>query len=372
MRVPAVMALTSFVALALLGGSARAAVILRNGFQAHPLVTGLHDPTAVAWAPGGRMFIATKAGHVYYLDPGDAAPTQLVDMQSHVNSYSDHGLTGMAVDSDFATNHYLWLLYVYEPNPSTPLDTGPKTSRLVRVTVNPNNTVSAETVVLGTVSTAPCPAPDDSVDCIPADVSHVVGTVRSAPDGTLWVGSGDGGDFHALDQLSFRAQVEQSYAGKILHVDRSGNGVSGHPFCQPGAGQPDDLTRVCAKLYAKGFRNPFRFSLQSGGGPIVADVGWNTEEELDFLAPGRNYGWPCYEGGAGTAYGFQTQQWSADAKCSGAGGVYSLEGTALAATPPDWDYPHDGVHASIIGGPLFPAGGGYPSEYTGKVFFGDY
>ena len=372
MRVPAVVALTSSVALALLGGPARAAVLVPNGFQVRSLATGLTNPTAVAWAPGGRMFIATKAGLVYYEDPGDVAPTQLLDISSHVNSYSDRGLIDIAVDSDWANNHYLWLLYVYEPNPSTPTDTGPKTSRLTRVTVNPDNTVSAETTVLGTVTTAPCPTASNSVDCIPADVSHVVGTVRSAPDGTLWVGSGDGADFHVLDQNSFRAQDEQSFAGKIIHIDRSGHGLPDHPFCPAGAGQPDDLTRVCAKLYAKGFRNPFRFALPPSGPLIVADVGWNTTEELDFLRAGHNYGWPCYEGGAGTSYGSRTPQWSDDPKCSGAGGVYSLEGTSLAATPPDFDYPHDGVHASIIGGPLFPGGGGFPSQYTGKVFFGDY
>jgi hypothetical protein len=61
--------------------------------------------------------------------------------------------------------------------------------------------------------------------------------VRSAPDGTPWVGSGDGADFHVLDQNSFRAQDEQSFAGKIIHIDRSGHGLPGHPFCPPGAGR---------------------------------------------------------------------------------------------------------------------------------------
>jgi len=119
-RVPAVVALTSFLTLTLLGGGARAAVLVPNGFEVRPLANGLTNPTAMAWAPGGRMFVATKAGVVHYLDPGDAAPTQLLDISSHVNSYSDRGLVGIAVDSDWASNHLLWLLYSYEPNPSTP------------------------------------------------------------------------------------------------------------------------------------------------------------------------------------------------------------------------------------------------------------
>jgi hypothetical protein len=89
--------------------------------------------------------------------------------------------------------------------------------------------------------------------------------------------------------------------------------------------------------------------------------------------PGGNYGWPCYEAGAGTPYGTHTSGYSADDRCSGAGGVYSLEGGPLAALPPVYDYPHiPGSFSSITGGPLFPGGTGYPAQYAGRVFFGDY
>ena len=68
--------------------------------------------------------------------------------------------------------------------------------------------------------------------------------------------------------------------------------MPGHPFCPTEI----DLTKVCTKLYAKGFRNPFRFHLRPGAGPVVGDVGWELREELDVTRPGRSYGWPCYEG----------------------------------------------------------------------------
>jgi len=103
----------------------------------------------------------------------------------------------------------------------------------------------------------------------------------------------------------------------------------------------------------------------------VGDVGWNTTEELDLVSPGRNYGWPCYEAGAGTSYGAQTPGYKDLSQCSGPGGIYSLEGTALAATPPDYDFPHNGSSQSVIGGPVYP-GGGYPSQYDGKIFFGNF
>src|SRR5436190_1057363 len=262
-----------------------------DGFAERTLAGGLNSPTAVAWAPDGRMFVAEKSGRVRVVTAaGQLLSTPLIDISSHVNDYWDRGLLGIAVDSDFVHNHYLYLLYVYDSDPMN--HTGPKTSRLTRVVVQSNNTVanpsSPEKVLLGTYAMTPCSTPSNGLDCIPAEGgSHSIGTVRSAPDGTLWVGSGDAWNYQ------FRTYDEQSFAGKIIHVDRDGKGLAGHPFC------PSDtnLADVCTKVYAKGFRNPFRFSLRGDGkGPAVGDVGEDSREELDLLQPGKNYGWPCYEG----------------------------------------------------------------------------
>ena len=92
--------------------------------------------------------------------------------------------------------------------------------------------------------------------------------------------------------LFYRTYDPTSFAGKIIHVDRQGRGLANHPFCPGDA----DLTHVCTKVYATGFRNPFRFTLRPGRGPAVGDVGYITYEELNLIQPGANYGWPCYEG----------------------------------------------------------------------------
>ena len=362
-------AIATLATLALPGSTADA-VSVRSGFKVRNLVTGIQQATTIDWAPDGRMFVGTKLGEVYLVGT-DGSRRRIVDIRSHVNSYSDRGLEGIAVDSDFASNGYLWIVYVYEPDPSRTKSTGPKTSRLVRVTVHDDETTSGQTIVLGKSKKGRCPKPDNHVDCIPADgPSHMVGTVRSAPDGTLWVGNGDGSNFVTLDPLSIRAHRDMSNSGKILHVDRSGRGLPGHPFCRPHGGA-DDLSRVCAKVYAKGLRNPYRFNFRPGGGLIAGDVGWQTKEELDFVAKGRDYGWPCYEGGAGTKYGAKEADWRHRNECNGSHGMYSLEGTARAARPPVLDYPH-GQTSAIIGGPRFPGGAGYPGSYRGKIFFGDF
>ena len=141
-------------------------------------------------------------------------------------------------------------------------------------------------------------------------------------------------------------------------MDREGRGLPGHPFC------PDDtdLSHICTKAYAKGFRNPFRFSLRSDGTPVVGDVGWTATEEVDVVRRGRNYGWPCYEGP------FRTTTVQDDSRCAG---QYAAEGTANAAFGPIHSYPHANGGSSVTGGPVYEATA-FPAEFRGDVFFADY
>jgi PKD repeat protein/glucose/arabinose dehydrogenase len=348
----------ALAALSLTAGPASSAPTLPAGFETVTLTAGLTRPIAIDWAPDGRMFIAEKAGDVKVVNPGGTTSQQILDISGHVNSQGDRGLTGIAVDRDFATNGYLWLLYTYENNPAA---SGAKTARLTRVTVKPDNTIAnpgaPETAVLGKVSTPPCPAPSNTSDCFPEGAtSHINGTVRSDPaDGTLWVGNGDGFSSGGFNPNTYD---EQSFAGKLIHVDRQGSGVVGHPMCA----SDNDLTHVCTKIYAKGFRNPFRFTLRSGKGPVAADVGWNTREEVDLPQPGKNYGWPCYEGSIRTP-GFEN-----DSRCAT---LYSQEGTPAGATFPAFDCSRSYPCQTLLAGPTYTARA-YPSQYWDDVFFGDY
>ena len=223
------MAIAGFALLS--GISSATAATLPTGFEERTVVSGLTAPTAVAWAPDGRMFVAEKGGKVRVVTAAGAlVSAPLIDISGHVNTAGDRGLLGIAVDSSFASNKYLYLLYTYDAKTSA--SDQPKSSRLTRVTVNANNTASAETTLLGSWPTQPCPEPANNVDCIPSDsTAHSIGTVRSAPDGTLWIGSGDGSNYGGADPKAVRTHDERTLSGKIAHVDRNGNGLPGHPFC---------------------------------------------------------------------------------------------------------------------------------------------
>ena len=359
---------TSLLILAFCGigffsnGASAQAMTLPYGFGESTLAEGSGAPTAVAWAPDGRLFIAHKDGLVQVRASNGNVAT-LLDLSAKVNSYTDRGLLGIAVDKDFASNGYLYLLYVRELNTQNPDSDSPMTSRLTRVTVNANNTLQnpsdPETVILGTQTATPCPQPNNVLDCIPADFYwHTVGAVRSDPvDGTLWVGIGDA-HVPVADPLSYRTYDPASFAGKIIHIDRAGRGLANHPFCPADT----DLTHVCTKIYATGFRNPFRFTLRPGAGPAVGDVGEDAYEELNLVQPGGNYGWPCYEGE------FRNVGWETEPRCQE---EYAREGTAAAALPPAWSFAHTPGGDAIVLGPYY-GGSNYPAEYAGRLFVGNY
>ncbi len=360
-------------AIGLLGlAPAAPAAVYPTGFEETAVTFGLTQPTAVAWAPDGRTFIAEKPGTVRVIPAGQTAPLEdpILDIRSQVNEYLDRGLLGLALDSDFANpaHNFLYLVYVHELQPLTPDGNGAMVSKLVRYRVAANNTLSERTVLLGTYDAGPCPSAPAGSDCMPADSdTHSVGTVRSAPDRTLWLANGDAASYSSfVDPLALRTYDESSLAGKLIHVGPDGTGLAGHAFC-PGE---SNLTKVCTKLHAKGFRNPFRFTLvlgESGNVEQIAlgDVGWNDREELDMIpaAPAaRSYGWPCWEGTVKTPY------YRDDPVCEAQ--------YALVHEPPVFDYPHrdaDGNEASraALGGPVY-TGDQFPAGYRGSFFFADY
>lgn len=334
-----------------------AAAELDPRFEERTLASRLNSPAAVAWAPDGRLFIAERAGVVKVVRPGrEPFAETLIDISDHVNNYGDRGLLGIAVDSRFRRNGYLYLLYTYETDPLH--QDGPKTSRLTRIVVRRDNTVrrpkKPERVLLGREGERPCQQPDNERDCIPSDATyHSIGTVRAARDGTLWLGSGDSADAYSVNSHAFRAYREDSFAGKLIRVDRRGRGLPSHPFC-PG---DDDLDHVCTKLYAKGFRNPFRFTLRGRGkGPLVGDVGLATRDEIDLASAGASYGWPCHEGSVRTP-GYEDHPACAPVYRAGGqqGPIFELRGPG----------------ATIVLGPRL-SGRTYPSGFRRRFFAADY
>lgn len=343
---------------------------LPRGFEQEAVANGLTKPTAFAFAPDGRIFVAEKAGVVRVIDGSGLQARPWLDISGKINTYFDRGLDGIAVDPRWPAAPYIYLAYSYEPpeargrNPE-----GARVSRVVRVTATGNLNVGnpdSELILVGKNSTfqyignpdegskAPytCQHDDGSYvrDCVPNEGnSHMISQIGFGPDGALYISSGDGINYN---YANLRAQSVDSLAGKILRVNpASGNGYANNPFYDgdPGSNR--------SKVFALGFRNPWRFTFQPGTGALfVADVGNNKWEEINRIPPGANAGWPCYEGRVQNAF---------DPECQPV-----LSG-AWPVTHGVYVYPHAEKRGAAIGGD-FVRGGNFPAIYQDAYFYSDF
>ncbi|TLW93089.1 PKD domain-containing protein [Saccharomonospora piscinae] len=314
--------------------SASPAPTLPKGFALRELPSGQSPGTLTdfAYLPDGSVLSTGKAGTVAWVSTGGERRTL---RSLAVEAQQDMGLVGLAVAPDFETSRHIYLAR------SVPTGGGDYDLTLARweVTGSPEPTgLAGETELLR----------------LPGDANvHGITGIVAADDGTLWVSVGDVASYTEVDPLALRAQKPHALQGKVLHLTAEGRGVPGNPFYDSAA--PDS---VRSKIFASGFRSPFRLSLDPRTGlPILGEVGWNRWEEINLVQPGRDYGWPCWEGTDRTP-GYREMPECEDAPNT-APLVQLRHGKQT-----------DSAN-SLTGGVVY-TGTSYPEQYRGAYFFGDY
>src|SRR6185503_9252235 len=105
---------------------------LPKGFVETLVSRDVSQPTAMDFAPDGRLFVLEQAGNVKLVH---ADGTTFTALHLNVDAQGERGLLGIAFDPAFATNHFVYLYYT-NPNPgAAPWATG-EHNQLSRFTVN--------------------------------------------------------------------------------------------------------------------------------------------------------------------------------------------------------------------------------------------
>src|SRR5215212_8361110 len=95
--------------------SANAVATLPSGFQEEAVISGLTNPSNVEFSQDGRVFVAEKSGLIKVFDGlSDTTPTTFADLRTKVHNFWDRGLLGLALDPNFPTNPYVYVLYTYD------------------------------------------------------------------------------------------------------------------------------------------------------------------------------------------------------------------------------------------------------------------
>jgi glucose/arabinose dehydrogenase len=273
--------------------------------------TDLTFPTSFEFLPDGRMLIAEFTGRVHVAQPGasavDATPVlQLTNIFGEdVTLGGERGLVNVVADPDFPVNGHIYLFYTAA---------SPQRDRVSRFTMTGNTaSLATELVVWQSVANS-------------TSTDHHGGGLAFGPDGKLYISTGDNGDPPSSQPLS-------GDHGKILRVNKDGTVPTDNPFFD-GVGPNVDA------IWARGLRNPYRFSIDSGTGRMyIGDVGFNTTEEVNIGIAGANYGWPVCEGSCATS----------------------------GMTNPLFSYPHAGHDSAITGG--FVYRGGTPAGLVARYTF---
>ena len=94
---------------------AASAATVPAGFSEETVFSGLTEPMAVRFAPDGRVFVAEKSGLIkVFPNLTTNTPTVFADLRTNVYNFWDRGLLGLALDPNFATNPYVYVLYTYD------------------------------------------------------------------------------------------------------------------------------------------------------------------------------------------------------------------------------------------------------------------
>jgi glucose/arabinose dehydrogenase len=258
--------LASVVAvLAFSANSARGAATLPPNFARSQVVGGLASPTAMEFAPDGRLFVAEQRGTLRVVKSGANLATFL-DISGRVDSAGERGLLGLAFDPAFSNNHYVYLYYTQRATGTTPAH-----NRVIRVTARGDRAVAGSKKLIL------------RLDNLSSATNHNGGAIHFGEDGKLYVAVGDNANGE-------NAQSLRNLKGKILRINRDGTIPRDNPFYKRATGRN-------RAIWALGLRNPFSFAIQPHKGKVfINDVGEQTWEEINQGAAGANYGWPRYEG----------------------------------------------------------------------------
>jgi glucose/arabinose dehydrogenase len=257
------------------------------------VATGLEIPWGLAFLPDGSALVAERnSGRVLRVRRGQA-PHQVTQISGVVAAGED-GLLGLAVSPRYRRDGYVYAYF------TSSID-----NRIIRFRLT---TPQVQEPILTGLARAG---------------AHAGGRIAFGPDGMLYAGVGDAGQ-------SANAQNPQSRNGKILRMRPDGTVPGDNPF----AG---------SVVYSLGHRNVQGLAWDRQGRLYATEFGASSWDEVNYIVPGGNYGWPIVEGrGNDPRFRDPIVTWTpAEASPSGAAiagrnlFVAALRGTRLWTAPLD-------------------------------------
>jgi glucose/arabinose dehydrogenase len=214
------------------------------------IAENLSHPWEILWGPDNHIWMTERGGKISRLNPSTGAITPLLSI-NEVESNGEGGMLGMALHPNFATTPQIFVVYNYD-----------------------NGSGYKEKVVRYIYNGTSLDNPLIIIDNIQAAGIHNGSRLLIVGD-KLFITTGD-----ASNQSN--PQNVSSVNGKILRLNLDGtipadNPVPGNPYWSYGHRNPQGLVFANNKLYS-------------------SEHGPTSDDEINIIEKGKNYGWPDVRG----------------------------------------------------------------------------
>lgn len=254
-------------------------------FSSRVLTTDLSNPWGMRWGPDGNIWLTERtSGEVTRVDPVTGAQQLLLEVDDVYTGPQHEGLLGIALHPELMQgtgNDYVYVSYTI--NNGTDEEPDPL-AQIVRYTYNQELQQLVDRTPL--------------IEGLPAWNDHNAGRVVFGPDGKIYYSIGDQGANFGRNQrrpnlaLTLPTQDEvdagnwRTYSGKILRLNPDGSIPEDNP----------EIEGVRSHVYSYGHRNPQGLAFAPDGKLYETEHGPATDDELNLIVPGGNYGWPWVAG----------------------------------------------------------------------------
>jgi glucose/arabinose dehydrogenase/phosphatidylethanolamine-binding protein (PEBP) family uncharacterized protein len=223
------------------------------------IASGVDVVWGVVFLPDGSALISERNNFNISRLTKSGQKTVAGKISQAVGTGGEGGLLGLEVSANFATDHWL---YVYH--------TASEGNRVIRIKYENGALVQSTYQIL--------------LQGMAKNRFHNGGRLRFGPDGKLYVSVGD------AQNPDNNPQNNNSLNGKILRINPDGTIPSDNPFGNA--------------VWSKGHRNPQGLDFDSQGRLWESEFGDSSQDEVNLITRGGNYGWPSCEGTQGSCGGF--------------------------------------------------------------------
>jgi PQQ-dependent dehydrogenase (s-GDH family) len=262
------------------------------------------------------------------VDPSDGSKTVLAEIPEAHTSVMHNGVLGLALDPELlggTGNDYIFIAYSYDARSGADL-LARNAIRRYRWDADSGTLVEPTEVMTG----------------LPGHNDHQGGRLAFGPDQKLYLTIGDqgsnfGGNRCNPNRAQFLPTAEQvsagdwsGYQGKILRINRDGSIPEDNPV----------LGGVRSHVYSYGHRNPQGLVFGPDGGLFEAEHGPSTDDEVNRIEAGGNYGWPQVAGYRDDqSYAFEDWAASSPTPCAELSGRGGAPASVPITAETDWDSP---------------------------------